>query len=452
MVGCTEVDVVVVGAGTAGANAALQFARRGRSVALLERRPADEGGAQWLNGVLDRHFDRAGIDRPAGAERVGDHPDVHLRTPDDQPAVVVRHSPITGVDMGRLGARVRGAATAAGMEVHDRADGLEVVEADGRVRAVEVDLPGGRHRFEAALFVDASGRRGALRDRSAVLGRWCPPVGRADLCTATDVVFAVADPDGARRALQRWGAAPGDAVNRLGLAGGWSTRSVTVSADLATVRVLVGSIAVPAHPTAPKLLDDVRRDHPWIGERLHGGAGLIPLRRPYARFTAPGLALVGDAASQVFAAHGSGVGLGLVAGTVLAEQAAGAADPGAEATTWAYQAAFQAECLPDLAFFDGFRRLSVALGPAGVGELLRSGVLSEHLARCGLDQVRGRPPAADLPRTLAGLARHRGTAARVVPALARFEAAALVAGRPVTEPDEAALARWDRRLTRLIGA
>ncbi|HLU43307.1 MAG TPA: FAD-dependent oxidoreductase, partial [Microthrixaceae bacterium] len=49
-------DVVVVGAGTAGANAALQLARRGRSVLLVERRAAHLGGAQWHNGVLDRQF------------------------------------------------------------------------------------------------------------------------------------------------------------------------------------------------------------------------------------------------------------------------------------------------------------------------------------------------------------------------------------------------------------
>lgn len=448
----TEVDVVVVGAGTAGANAAAQLARRGRSVVLLERRAVDDGGAQWCNGVLDRQFVRAGLEPPSGAERVDEHGDVHLRTAADEAAVVVRASPVVGVDMARLGARLRADAAAAGVEVVDRAGDLEVAEVDGRIRAVSIERSGGRRRFEAALFVDASGRRGVLRDRSTVLRSWCPPVDDADVCTATDVEFAVADPDGARRTLDRWGAAPGDAVNLLGLSGGWSTRSVLVRPDLATVRVLVGAIADGRHATAPKLLDDARRAHPWIGERIHGGAGLIPLRRPYARFTAPGLALVGDAAAQVCAVHGSGVGSGLVAGTVLAEAVGGAADPGSEASTWAYQAAFQAELGPDLAFFDGFRRLSVALGEAGVRDLLRSGLLSEPLARGGLDQARVRPPVADLPRLGATLARHRRTAARLVPALARFEAAASVAGRPVREPDEAALRRWDHRLTRLLGA
>ncbi len=444
--------MVVVGAGTAGANAAAQLARRGRSVALLERRPADEGGAHWLNGLLDWQFDRAGVARPAGAERVGEGRRVHLRTPADEPALVVRSNPVVGVDMGRLGARLRVGAVEAGVEVHDRVTVREVEEADGRLRAIEVDGPAGRRRFEAALFVDASGRRGALRQRSSVLARWCPTVRGGDVCNAADVVFGVADVDGARRALDRWGAAPGESVNRLGVAGGWSTRAVTVRADLETVQVLVGCIGDGRHSTAPKLLDDVRRDHPWIGERRHGGAGLIPLRRPFPRFAAPGLALVGDAASQVFPTHGSGVGLGLLAGALLAEVVGAEEDPGTEAATWRYQATFQATYGPDLVFADGFRRLSTALGPAGVRDLLRSGVLSEHLARSGLDQTRATPPLGDLPRTALGLAKVPRTTARLVPALARYQAAAVVAGRPVTAPDERALARWDHRIGRLVGA
>ena len=71
------------------------------------------------------------------------------------------------------------------------------------------------------------------------------------------------------------------------------------------------------------MLDGARADEPWLGESISGGSGVIPLRRPYARFTAPGLALVGDAACQVFPAHGSGIGMGLIAGRMLADAVAG---------------------------------------------------------------------------------------------------------------------------------
>lgn len=451
-----HVDVVVVGAGTAGANAAYQLARRGRTVALVERRRFDGGGAQWINGLLDRHFDQAGVARPVGAERVGAGFPMHLRTPDDQPGLVVRDNPVVGVDMSRLGRRLRSLALEAGVRAFDRAEGLVVTERAGRVVAVEAVAarPGGTvgpGRFEAPLFVDASGRRGVLRRQATALAPWCPPVRGDELCSAADVVFAVADRDGARRALDRWGAAPGDAVNVVGRDGGFSTRSITVSPGLDEVRVLVGCVADGRWSSAPRMLADVRRDHRWIGDQRHGGTGVIPLRRPYARFTAPGLALVGDAAAQVFPAHGSGVGVGLVAGTVLADAVAAADDPGSTAAGWAYQATYWRRLGGDLAFYDGFRRLNTRIGSAGVGDLIRGGVLSEHLARCGLDQTAATPRPADVPRAAAGLAAAPRTARLVVPALARLPLTGPLAARYPTDPDPVALTRWAARMDRLVG-
>ncbi|MBX3313175.1 MAG: FAD-dependent oxidoreductase [Actinobacteria bacterium] len=447
-------DVVVVGAGTAGANAAGQFARRGRSVLLLERRPVDRGGAHWNNGIVGWQFDRAGVDRPSGDERVGGGEPIHLRTPFDEPGLVVRDNPIIGVDMGLLGARLRADAVAAGVEVVDRTGSLEPIERDGRLVAVETGGTDGHGalRAEAALFVDASGWRGALRGRSSVVAPWCPPVRPAERCTAADVVFRVADVDGARRQLDAWGARPGEAVNVLGTAGGFSTRSISVSGDLTEVRVLVGCLADGRHGPAARMLTEVRRLHPWIGDRLHGGAGLIPLRRPFTRCTAPGLALVGDAAAQVFPAHGSGVGMGLLAGTTLAEVVGDADDPGEGATVWRYQVEFQRRFGGDLAFYDGFRRHSSAIGTPGVRALLRSGLLTEHLARSGLDQTRGTPRPGDLPGLVTGLARAPRAGLSTAATSVRSSAAAVLASRYPTEPDPAALAAWGRRLDWLVRA
>src|SRR5690606_20700072 len=136
-----------------------------------------------------------------------------------------------------------------------------------------------------------------------------------------------------------------------------STCAVTVSADLMSVGVVVGCLANGRYSTGPNMIRDLRRREPWIGDFEHGGSGVIPLRRPYARFTAPGVALVGGAAWQGLPARGSGIGAGLVAGTMLAEGVGEAADPGDEATLWAgYQAPFQHELGGTLAGYDVLRR------------------------------------------------------------------------------------------------
>lgn len=447
-------DVVVVGAGSAGANAAAQLARRGRSVLLLERRPLARAGADWSNGIVKWQFDLAGVAMPSGDERTGEgRQRVQLRTPDDEPAVVIHDNPLLGVDMGRFTARLRADAVAAGVEIVDEVGAVRVVESEGRVVAIETAGEGDRRlRAEAALFVDASGWRGALRRQSSVLRPWCPPVRPDERCSASEARFAVADTDAARRQYEAWGAAPGDAVNVLGSAGGFSTRAITLSPDASEVRVLVGCLADGRFPMAPRMLDAVRADHKWIGEPLHVGTGIIPLRRPFSRFTAPGLALVGDAASQVFPAHGSGVGVGLVAGSTLAEAVGDADDPGAEAVLWRYQVEFQRRMGADLAFYDGFRRHTSRIGTDGVRTLLRSGLLDAGLARDGLAQRRGAPSASALVQLAGGSIRAPRVALRLAVAVARSTAAAELARRYPPAPDLDALQAWDHRIARLLGA
>jgi flavin-dependent dehydrogenase len=449
-------DVVVVGAGTAGANVAQQLAAAGRHVVLVERRAFDIGGAQWHNGVLDRHFDRAGVPRPVPPERVARGRATHLIGPDGTAATTVHDSPIVTADMALLGRRLRAAAQEAGVATIDHVDALSPRYDGERLVALDVvvgdagEVPGPL-RLEAALFVDASGRAGVLRRTCEVLAPWCPPLQGDELCAAGDHQLAVADAGGASAFLRAHGARPGESVTMVGLNGGFSTRAVTVSEDLSHASVLVGLLADGRDGTAAQMLAAARADLPWLGEPTASGSGLIPLRRPYARCTAPGLALVGDAACQVFCGHGSGIGIGLIAGRLLRDAVAGSVDPGDARMLWRYQHAFQRELGGTLAAFDAFRRLSSALGTDGVTAMVHAGLMTERLARAGLDQRWDTPAVAELPATLRRLGRAPALAARMAPALARAQLALREGARHPAEPDLVALRRWDRRVARLVG-
>src|SRR5690606_478690 len=145
--------------------------------------------------------------------------------------------------------------------------------------------------IDADLFVDASGRTGVLRRHSPALAPCTPEVRGNEQCTATAQHVAVTDKDAARRFLDQDTSLPGDTVTSLGVAGGWSTRVITVSEDATEASVLVGCINDGRFSTGPRMFAETLRLHPWLGEVHGGGTGVIPLRRPYARFTAPGLAL-----------------------------------------------------------------------------------------------------------------------------------------------------------------
>jgi flavin-dependent dehydrogenase len=183
------------------------------------------------------------------------------------------------------------------------------------------------------------------------------------------------------------------------------------------VAILTGSIPAGGNATGPDLLKAVRDEHPWIGRTRFGGGGLIPLRRTYDRFTAPGVALVGDAACQVMPGHGSGIGFGLMAGKVLAEAVGDAPDPGDPDALWTYQATYLRELGPILAGYDAVRRMSVRLGRQGVEELFASGIFSPALVLPGLEQKLGNLTPAETVTAARALAVRPHLARIVVPAL-----------------------------------
>lgn len=449
-------DAVVVGAGTAGAGAAYQLAARGLSVALIDRRPAELAGAHWHNGVLDWQFERAGLEPPVAPERVSDKGTMRMIGPDGSRGPVVSPLPTVTANMARLGQRLRDLAVDQGVTIIDRVEHLSVERTGDRIVAVDVQVADdgqrpGRRRLVAPLFVDASGRAGVLRKQSSVLARWCPPVRGDELCSAGDHHFDIADRDGALGYLDSYGARPGETITEVGIAGGFSTRAITVHEDVKTVGVLIGCLANGRYGTAPRHFDELRATRRWIGEPHAGGFGVIPLRRPYARFTAPGLALVGDAACQVLPAHGSGIGIGLIAGRLLAEAVADAADPGDEATVWRYQAAFQREFGGEMVAFDVFRRMTTALGSEGVGRLVETGLMTEEMAYAGLDQRWAGPRPSKLPAMAAKLPGALGLVRRMAPWLARSQPALRVGRSYPQTVDENALTRWDTRVERLLG-
>ncbi|MGB6057279.1 MAG: NAD(P)/FAD-dependent oxidoreductase, partial [Microthrixaceae bacterium] len=404
-----EFDAVVVGAGTAGSNAAYQLAKRGLSVALIERRPLNDGGAHWHNGVLDWQFERAGLHPAEPPERSPRVRRLHMFDPSGRRAFTLEDPPTVSANMSLLGHRLRTLAAEHGVRMFDHAkdmdvrlDGDRIVSVGLRAANAEpltaepashraaADHPAASEQLqiEATLFVDASGRHGALRKHSPQLSRWCPTVRGDELCSASDFRFGIADQIGAKRFLDRHGASPGETITSVGNAGGFSTISITVAEGLDQVSVLVGCLADGRYGTGPRMLEAVRRSNSWIGKPGSGGSGVIPLRRPYSRFTAPGLALVGDSACQVFPAHGSGIGFGLIAGRMLADAVTAsdsAVDIGDETVLWNYQAQFQREFGGALAAYDGLRRMTTALGSNGVGTMLSSRLVTESMTRSGLN-------------------------------------------------------------------
>jgi flavin-dependent dehydrogenase len=356
-----DLDLVVVGAGTAGAALAGHAARAGMRVACIDRRPLGGAGARWVNGVPRWMFAEAAIDAPRGEELVADGEPFHLVAGRGPTRVVVRDHEVLDVDMRLLVARLQQGAREAGADLRGE------VAVRGLERGV-LDTSAGPMR--ARWFVDASGLAGArLLDRGRI-----PPT---DVCAAAQQVRAVRDPAGARAFLDAHEVPAGATLCFSAVAGGYSIVNVRVEGD--RVSLLTGSIPALGHPSGAQLLGAFVAEQPWIGEELFGGARAIPLRRP--KVLARGdVALLGDAGSQVFSAHGSGIGIGLVAARMLADALASGAGPEK------YARAFHRRWGPLLAVYDALRKLSQRIGAREVAWMMRARLIDERSARAALEQ------------------------------------------------------------------
>lgn len=413
--------LAVVGLGTAGAAVAALAAQRGLSVIGVDAGSLDEAGARWTNGVPSWAFEETGVACPSGDElRSGPAP-FHLVAGWGPRRVTVRSA--LEVDMSQLSARLRRAAVAAGADLRG---GVKVT---GRARRGLETTAG---KLDADVIVDASGHAGA---RLAAQ----PRLAREDLCAAAQFVHRVTDPSGAEAYFRRHGARIGDVVCFSGVAGGYSI--LNVRSDGHEVGLLTGTIPALGHPSGRKLLDDFVAEEPWIGPRIGGGARAIPIRRAWEVVGERDLALVGDAACQVFAAHGSGIAMELVAARVLVDVLATGGTP------WDYNVTWQRRAGGLLASSDLFRRFSQTLDPRSIATLMRRGVLTPALMEDTMAQRPARPPARALLRAGLGLFRTPRLGRSLVPVLARMRLVEHLYRSYPSNP--AQLHDWARRLQRV---
>lgn len=415
--------VVVLGLGTAGAAAAAFLARAGIRVTGLDAQPLDVTGARWVNGVPAWAFDAVGLERPSAPElRAGEAP-FHLVAGWEGPRMTVPS--VLEVDMRHLTTRLLDAARGAGADLRG---GVRVRGVDGhRVTTDDGEL-------EAHLVVDATGHAGLrLLDM--------PKVAPIDLCAAAQEVRDVADPAAAEAFFRARGAAPGEVLCFTGIAGGYSILNVRL--DGRHVGLLSGTIAGSTHPPGARIIERFVREQPWIGAHRFGGKRSIPLRRPAEVVGWGRTVWLGDSASMVFAAHGSGIAQQLLAARLLADVLADDGD------AWAFNVAWQRRHGGLLASADLLRRASEGLSVEALGRAMQRHVMAPAMARDTMAQRPPRPPARALLRAGRGLAKLPGVARTMAPALVRGRMVEVYyRGYPASP---GGLARWRRGLERLTG-
>ena len=419
-----SVDLCVVGAGTAGAALSVHAASRGLSVVCLDRRPLHDAGARWVNGVGREDFAQAGFDAPSGPELRGADTAFHLTAGWGPERLTLRGHGVLEVDMRHLVARLQGLAVEAGASLHGGVH-VQAVE-DHLVRTSAGTI-------EADVVADASGLGGARLLPSV-------PVPSTDICAAAQAVHTVADPAGARAFLEQHRVGEDETLCFSGIAGGYSILNVRVAHG--EVGLLTGSIPADGHRSGRRMVADFLAEQPWIGPQVFGGHRPIPLGLPQPVLARGRIVRLGDAAGQVFAAHGSGIAAGMIAARTLAEALAHGGGPNAYAVEWmrTHGGLFAA--------YDCFRRFSQRLTLDELRTLFQSGLIDEASAVAGLAQTLPRLDPALLTRLPAGLAQAGGRLARSLAATAGRMGALLALYRAYPAAEHRRRA-WTRAVTRL---
>jgi flavin-dependent dehydrogenase len=394
-------------------------------VLCVDRRPLEDAGARWVNGVPGWMFDESDVPRPTGDELIGAGHAFHLVAGHGPERVVLRGLDLLEVDMRLLVARLQQMARDAGAELRG---GVRVRKFDG------TRLDTGDGEIRARWYVDASGLAGARL-------LWQPPVDRRDVCAAGMEVRATRDAAAARAFFRKNEVTPGDTLCFSGIAGGYSIVNVRMLDD-ERISILTGSIPADGWPSGHDLVQQFATEHAWVGDLIFGGQRALPLRRPYDRIALGPVALLGDAGCQVFSAHGSGIGAGMLAAKLLADALAAGRSPHSWAVAW------MREHGATHAAYEVFRKLSQDLAPDEVHTLIGHGLLEEHSVRASLEQRMPRPRARTLPGQIAGAVRAPRLAARLARALAKMVQVRVHYQR--YPEDRAALPQWSRETARLF--
>ncbi|MFB6192152.1 MAG: geranylgeranyl reductase family protein [Haloarculaceae archaeon] len=328
-----EVDVAVVGAGTAGCYAAATAAREGLDTVVVERKSAEEAGhiacGDALKGAdnFPEVIPKSRI-APSFTNTGVDHGRFEIPAED-----AVLDIPVPGelavIDRWEYGRLLIEGAEDHGAEFHYDTVVRDVRQSDGRVTGLDAVRKGEPATYEAEVVIDTAGALSIVQERADLSdATFDTNVRYSQFCSAYREIVDVEEPVPWDDAL---------VIKPTKRSAGYLWYFPRTSTE-----INVG-LGFQMNEEPMKLVDDLRADlegrPEFEGARVKDKLGAaLPTRRPYDSATAPGLIAAGDAAGHVNPTTGGGIAGAAYAGTYAGEQAVEAVSDGTpdEAALWRY--------------------------------------------------------------------------------------------------------------------
>ncbi len=327
-----EVDVAVVGAGTAGCYAAATIAGEGLDVVVTERKSEEEAGhiacgdALKGAGSFPDSIPKSQIE-PAFTNTGVDHG--RFEIPQLDTAVDI---PVPGelavIDRWDYGQRIIEGAKNAGAEVHYDTV-VQDVRQNGSVEGLEATRKGEKVTYDADVVIDAAGALSVLQDFVDMDdATFDTNVTYSQFCSAYREIVTVDEPVPWDDAL---------VFKPTERAAGYLWYFPRTETEI-NVGLGFQMTEEPMH-LVEDLKQDLRERPEFEGAQVDDKLGAaLPTRRPYDSAVGPGYMAVGDAAGHVNPTTGGGIAGAAYAGQYAGEQAIQAIEDGdvSESALWEY--------------------------------------------------------------------------------------------------------------------
>ena len=370
-----KVDVMVVGAGTAGCLAAKTAAEAGLKVCLIDSKKREEIGVKVCGDALgEHHLTYLGLGKPQGSELEKKIEGVQIFSPDQNTVFTIADEDFIGYILNRrlFGQWLLKKATDRGAVLMDSTHFLEPVLEKGFVTGVTVKNSAGKtSQIKSKATVDASGFMGVVRHK-------LPEEMNIDREIENEDVEACY-----REIRQLKQENENTKYCEIYLDGNVTPGGYTWIFPKGGAKVNVGlGICMRGKFPNPKkqYYDHVMKRPQFEGSLLlNAGAWWDPTRRPLDNMVGNGVVVIGDAASLVNPIHGGGIGPSMLSGFQAGKTIVEALEKGepTRESLWGFNKLYMDSYGKKQASLDIFRMLLIASSDADLNYGMNCKLITE---------------------------------------------------------------------------
>jgi digeranylgeranylglycerophospholipid reductase len=308
-------DVVIVGAGPAGALAAREASKKGASVLVLDRRKELGAPVRCGEGLGHKHIELLNLNLSPNA--ISSHINgARVIAPNLKDDIIIKTKETKGYVLDRkvFDKDLAKDAARAGAQVVSKCDVYDVIREGDKVVGVRYLINGQKKEVRSKVVIAADGAESVIARLAGI---------KDATSTLYDTDYGI-EYEMVNVKLQENGKDFSDLIE-IFFSNTLSPRGYTwifpKGEDVANVGVGIGGLHTPnAVHYLNEFLVDERIKHRFEGASvvsLKGGA--IPVGAPVTEFVKDGFMVVGTAAHQVDPIHGGGIGLAMNAGRIAGE-------------------------------------------------------------------------------------------------------------------------------------